>query len=747
MTTALHSSHIVYPSSLMEKLYGWATPTWAVNTTMQAIRNGFLVCLPLVVAGALAVLCNNLPLPIFQEAMRTLFGPDWRSGLFSLIWLGSFGVLSLPMVIGISHNLVLIHNQENPLAPVSPAMASVVALGAFVVLLPPDDILGHIGVQGLFVGILVSVTAIQLFLRLVTVKALQMQIYSEGVASAPQAFASLVAGLATLFVFAAVGLGFRAMFGLSVQEAIRELVLFPFRLELFHDMLNSGIAYVFMTHLCWFFGLHGTNVLDPLTRDIFEAATQANLVAQAQDLPAPYIVTKSFLDIFVFMGGAGTSICLLAAILIASRDHGSRRMAKISIAPGLFNINEIVLFGLPVILNPVFLVPFLLVPLVLTLVSFLAIRLGLVPLPMMALEWTTPPLLGGLLATQSVAGGFLQAFNLALGTFIYLPFVKISDRIKSERQKAAQRKLMEIACNNTVGPSGKKCLDRDDEVGALARILAHELETAMNTGEGLYLEYQPQVDGRTRRVIGAEGLVRWRHPVFGQVPAPVIIAISEDGEFIRPLGLWVLNEACAERARWHAAGLAPDFKTSVNLSARQLDDDDLPEKVAQCRNGHHLSTPMIGLEVTESIALDPDAPHNRLLNSLHNLGFSISIDDFGMGHSSLVYLKYFPVNALKIDKVLSKDVSSSKISAEVIATIVDLCRALKIKVVAEFVENQEQIDRLHTLGCHLFQGYFYSPPLLGDEMLAYAQRMNAAADAREHARAATAWERKEPWTA
>jgi EAL domain-containing protein (putative c-di-GMP-specific phosphodiesterase class I) len=236
-------------------------------------------------------------------------------------------------------------------------------------------------------------------------------------------------------------------------------------------------------------------------------------------------------------------------------------------------------------------------------------------------------------------------------------------------------------------------------------------------------------------VIGTEALVRWRHPVFGLIPAPVIIAISEDSEFIRTLGLWVLNEACAERARWHAAGLSPDFKTSINLSARQLEDDALPEKAAQCRNAHRLSTPMIGIEVTESIALDPDAMHNRILNSLHDLGFAISIDDFGMGHSSLVYLKYFPVNVLKIDKVLSKDVTSSQISAEVISTIVELCRALKIRIVVEFVENQEQIDRLHELGCHLFQGYFYSPPLRSDDMLAYALRMNADADAKIQASA------------
>jgi lactose/cellobiose-specific phosphotransferase system IIC component len=712
----------------MERLYAWANPVWALSSTMQAIRNGFLLCLPLVVVGALAVLCNNLPLPAYQEAMPILFGPNWRQGLFALIWQGSFGILSLPMVIGISYSLVLVHNQESPLAPINPVTASIVALGAFVVLLPPNDLLGHVGVQGLFVGILASVGSIRLFLWLTNVKSLQMQIYSEGMAFAAQAFASLIAGMLTLFVFAVIGIGFRTVLGVSVEEAIRDFVLFPFRLGLFHSTLDTSIAYVFATHLCWFFGLHGTNVLDPLTRDIFEVATQANLLAQAQGLPPPHIVTKSFLDIFVFMGGAGTSICLLAAILITSRNHGSRRMAKISIAPGLFNINEIVLFGLPVILNPVFLVPFLLVPLVLTFVSFVAIRFGFVPLPMEALEWTTPPILGGYLATHSLQGSLLQCLNLTLGTLIYLPFVKISDRIKDERQKAAQQKLLEIAVNNTVGPSGKKCLDRDDEVGALARTLAHDLEVALETGEGLYLEYQPQVDSRTERVVGTEALVRWRHPAFGPVAPPIMVAISEDGGFIKPLGMWVLNEACAERARWQAAGLAADFKTSVNFSALQLDDESLPERVGQYLDRYHLARRAIGIEVTESVALDPDAQHNQILNRLHEMGFAISIDDFGMGHSSLVYLKYFPVDVLKIDKVLSKDVASSKTSAEVITTIVELCRALKIKIVVEFVENQAQIDRLNELGCHIIQGYFYSPPLSGDNMLAYALRMNTAAD-------------------
>ena len=267
-------------------------------------------------------------------------------------------------------------------------------------------------------------------------------------------------------------------------------------------------------------------------------------------------------------------------------------------------------------------------------------------------------------------------------------------------------------------------------MGDLARALAYDLEAALKTGEGLHLEYQPQVDGRSGRVLGTEALVRWRHPAFGPVPAPIIIAISEDAEFMCPLGLWVLNEAAAERARWHAAGVAPDFKTSVNVSIRQLDDTGLPEKIGECLDRHGLTRAMIGIEVTESIALDPDSQHNRVLSRIHEQGLAVAIDDFGMGHSSLVYLKHFPVDVLKIDKALSKDVTHSKTCEEIVGTIVDLCRALNIEIVAEFVDNPEQRDALERLGCHIFQGYYYSRPLPGDKMLDYALGMNAAADER-----------------
>jgi lactose/cellobiose-specific phosphotransferase system IIC component len=712
----------------VDRFYVLTVPDWVYYPVMQAIRNGFLFCLPLVTAGALAVLLNNLPLPGYQDFMMEVFGGNWKQ-FGGLVWQGTFGVLSVPMLIGTSYHLVALDNQRHIGSPVNPVIASLTALACLMVILPTggeSGILEYLGTPGLFVSIFVAIIASRVFLRLARVRRLSMLIYSEGVeASIQQAFALLVPGLLTICLFAGFYFLFLAVFGISIHQAVHDALLFPFQLEGLRHTLESSITYVFLVDFFWFFGIHGSNVLDPLTRDMLEAAHLANQKALEMNLPPPNIITKHFLDTFVFMGGSGASICLLAALLIASRNNGSRRLAKISLVPGVFNINEILLFGLPVILNPIFLLPFVLVPLVMTMTSYLAVSLGFVPLPNQALElnWTTPPILGGYLSTGSLSGSLLQVFNLVLGTLMYIPFVRVSDREKADRQKKAMQALMEIASSNVVGPSGKKCLDRDDEIGVLARALANDLERALKTNTGLYLEYQPQVDNDKSTVIGAEALVRWRHPFYGSIPAPIMVAISEDGDFMRLLGLWVLNEACAERARWREAGIDDRFKTSVNVSIQQLDDRELAKKVVACLERHDLQRHMIGIEVTESIALDPESPQTLVLKELNELGFSISMDDFGMGHSSLVYLKYFPVNVLKIDRALSKDVVSSNISVEVISTIIDLCRSLNVKIIVEYVESREQVDVLMCLGCHIFQGYFFSPPIAGEKLLKYVSDM------------------------
>ncbi|MDR1662202.1 MAG: EAL domain-containing protein [Azoarcus sp.] len=713
----------------IDRLRRFAAPEWAFSLVMMSIRNGFLLCLPLVVVGAAAIVLNNLPVRAYQDVMTQVFGENWKS-LGLAIWHGTFGILSLPVLIGITQYLVQGYNQRNSTCPISSLIAALVALASFFAMTPATGEDGGLsiwlGVQGLFVSIVIALLASRLFIFLCGFERLRMTVYSEGLDVAiPQAFACLGPGMLTIACFTLIHLGFKNALGMTVHEFVYMVVLYPF--TFFKSTLNTGITYTLLTHMSWFFGIHGSNVFDPLSHELFEHTSKLNAAAFAAGLPPLHPINKHMLDTFVFMGGAGSSLCLVAALFIASKNRNSRRLAKLSLAPGLLNINEILLYGLPIVLNPIFVLPFLIAPLVLAAISYLALRYGLVPWPEIPLKWTTPPLLSGYLATgESWRGPALQIVNLFAGILIYWPFVKISDRIKDERQRNALSRLLDIACSNLAGPSGKKCLDRSDDIGVLARVLANDLDDAVASGAGLYLEYQPQIDHQSGQVMGAEALLRWRHPIYNNIPAPIIIAIAEDAGFMHRIGIWVLDQACIERARWHRAGLDPYFKTSVNVSIQQLSDPLLPEKIVQCVESHHLQRRMVGIEVTESIALDPESPHNYILKRISDLGFIISMDDFGMGHSSLSYLKYFPVDILKIDKALSKDVASSKVCSEIIATIVELCQALEIKIIVEFVETQEQINVLRRLGCYIFQGYFFSPPLSGGKMLVYTLGKNAA---------------------
>jgi cellobiose PTS system EIIC component len=192
--------------------------------------------------------------------------------------------------------------------------------------------------------------------------------------------------------------------------------------------LGAALLVVFLLHLLWFFGLHGANILLPITTALFLPLMSANVNAFAAGQPAPNIITSSFFDTFVYMGGAGTAICLLAAIFLVGKREDNKAKAKLGLAPSIFNINEPVLFGMPLVLNPIYVIPFILTPLVLTIVSYAAIAAHIVPKTIALVVWTMPPIISGFLATGSVMGIVLQLVNLAIGIIIYIPFVMLSEK-------------------------------------------------------------------------------------------------------------------------------------------------------------------------------------------------------------------------------------------------------------------------------------------------------------------------------
>ena len=231
----------------------------------------------------------------------------------------------------------------------------------------------------------------------------------------------------------------------------------------------------------------------------------------------------------------------------------------------------------------------------------------------------------------------------------------------------------------------------------------------------IFLNYQPQVEIDTGRLIGVEALVRWNHPELGLIAPARFIPLAEDSGYINQLGKWVLDEACRQMMRWQAQGLHVP-KMAVNLSVKQFERGSMAGVVADILRETGLAPERLQLEVTESVIMNTGDALGYI-NDLHAIGVGLAIDDFGTGYSSLAYLKQLPVQTLKIDRSFIKDISSDANDEAIAIAIIQLGKSMQLSVIAEGVETQEQAAFLLRHGCRLAQGYFYSRPVLAQDIV------------------------------
>jgi diguanylate cyclase (GGDEF)-like protein len=244
--------------------------------------------------------------------------------------------------------------------------------------------------------------------------------------------------------------------------------------------------------------------------------------------------------------------------------------------------------------------------------------------------------------------------------------------------------------------------------------LETSLRQAIDNGE-LLLYYQPRVVVDSLEISGVEALVRWRHPQLGIVSPADFIPLAEETGLILPIGEWVLREACRQNKQWQKQGFAP-MRVGVNISALQLQRQDLAGTVVQILKETELSPQSLELELTESSIMINAKAAIDVLTQLQTMGVTISIDDFGTGFSSLSYLKRLPIDALKIDQSFVREVSTNQDDAALVMAIITLAHNLRLRVVAEGVETEEQWRFLHLLRCDEIQGFVFSKPLSSDDL-------------------------------
>ena len=419
------------------------------NRYIISIKKAFIITLPIIILGSIASLINNMPIDIVQKGLSTPAGQVIRA-VNGAIWLGSTAIMAILIAWTLGYYLGNTYKLNGTLS----ALTSVSAYLAICVRTSDGGIsLSQLGSSGLFGAILIAIMATELYHVFSNLK---INISEDTAEEVRQMFAALFPVMLSVFCIAFTNGIILTTSGKGVDEWIYTALSLLFSAA-DGGGLSGTLLLVFGIHIFWFFGIHGGNVMDSIMvsafgENLIHNTSQYALNHDAFDKQLD-IISKGFLDTFVFMGGAGTSLCIIIAVLIIARSRYMRSIAKMGGVFALFNMNEIVLFGFPIILNPILLIPFLLTPLTITLVSWSAMSLGLVARVVTEVHWAMPPLISGYLATGGhLSGSVLQVINIAAGILIYLPFIRLMDRraVQKEALKDDNTALLKNTLNTVI---------------------------------------------------------------------------------------------------------------------------------------------------------------------------------------------------------------------------------------------------------------------------------------------------------
>ena len=458
------------------------------NRYIISIKKAFTVTLPVIILGSIASLINNMPIDIVQAGLSTPVGQVIRA-VNGAIWLGSTAIMAILIAWTLGYYLGNTYKMNGTLS----ALTSVSAYLTICVTTSDGGIsLSQLGSSGLFGAILIAILATELYHAF---SRLKINISEDTAEEVRQMFEALFPVTLSIFCIALTNGIVLTTSGKGVDEWIYTALSLLFSAA-DGGGLGGTLLLVFGIHIFWFFGIHGGNVMD----SIMVSAFGENLIHNASQYALNHdafneqldIISKGFLDTFVFMGGAGTSLCIIIAVLIIARSRYMRSIAKMGGVFALFNMNEIMLFGFPVILNPILLIPFLLTPLTITLVSWSAMSLGLVARVVTEVHWAMPPLISGYLATGGhLSGSILQVINIAAGILIYLPFIRLMDR--REVQKEALKDDNTALLKNTLNTVIEKIHNSTGEVNGEITDFSIVLESVIRDLNVLSAQMQQQM--------------------------------------------------------------------------------------------------------------------------------------------------------------------------------------------------------------------------------------------------------------
>ncbi|WP_260259205.1 EAL domain-containing protein [Vibrio intestinalis] len=465
--------------------------------------------------------------------------------------------------------------------------------------------------------------------------------------------------------------------------------------------LEFGVLFAMVNSCLWFFGIHGYYALLPWV-DILQGAVEvANQEVLATGVTTSF-VNHSFMAVFTFLGGAGATLGLSFALLLFSNNRAYRLIAMASLPLGLLNINEVLLFGLPIIFNPRLFIPFALAPVANTIVAYLAISMGWVAAPVTGMPFSSPVFVNAWIVTQGdVNASFLQLVNIGVSLLVYAPFVLSLNRTTSDKT------ILFSSLDTTYSRRHEEALTLSDDRVTKIVNENHKQQTLEQklhsfSDKEFCMEYQPQICRVTGQVVGCEALIR-SVDAEGKIEYPgAFLPWFEQAGLMKDIDRWAVVQVVHDIKIAMAEGWA--VPTSVNLTPETLLDEDLMRQLAAyiSRVGEY-----VHVEITEESLLKDKERVTKSLNALHKVGAKIYIDDFGSGFSSLSYLTMFDVDAIKIDRSFIHTIENTK-GQKVFNGLISVAQDLNLAVVVEGVETETQLERIPLRNHLSIQGWYFS---------------------------------------
>ncbi len=679
----------------------------------RTIRMGLAMVVPVLFIGSITVLLNGFPVQAYQDFLDSFLSGALRN-ILRVVQVTTVGVLAVYMTIAL--NISYMNQTTEGERTVSGFVSLLGCLTGFFILVGffsgnPDSSL--LSGQGVFSALLSGMIGSMLYQKFEAVFKTGKYTFVDGADSAFNAVLLVIKPfLAVILCFAVANYLITVCFQVaSVQHLFMKAVDAVF-LRM-HRSYSSGLLFTVLISSLWWFGIHGNNVLDQVAEDLF-----------SEIIPGE-IVSKSFIDTFVIMGGTGCLIGLLISMMLFGKRRSTRKLSGMAFIPCVFNISELLVFGFPVIYNPLMVIPFILAPALCFTNAFLLTRVGFLPEVSNTVIWTTPPLLSGYLATGSVRGIVVQLINILISTVCYTPFMILQEKRSLNEASTSMDELVGVL---------KRCEETTEEVtltrcegniGRLAKMLVTDLQDALYSSSAieerekaespLIMKYQPQYDDRGE-CIGAEALLRWKHIRYGIIYPPLAIRLAKESGDLYSLETYIMEKAIRDSEGFRQA-YGDGFKLSVNVTVSTLYDKRFVAFLKELAGRYMLRSGNICIEITEETALVTSEETGELINRIRAFGYTFALDDFSMGHTSLQYLQHNQFDLVKLDGNLVRSLLDNDRTKEIVGSIVHLSKSLGFKVLAEYVETNEQRDALKQIGCLLYQGYLFSPAVDRDSLI------------------------------